>query len=100
MKEILRKILKFFIAEKNILLMRKIIVDNRLKAIIEISLSKKSRKTFSSSLFFLFSVVIKLHADARKKMKRTFYAIVKFMFKILKQNVNDCDCKKMNIMIL
>ena len=61
--------------------MQKIIVDDRLKAVLKISLSKKSRKIFSSSLFFLFSVVIELQADVRKKMKQIFYAIVKFVFK-------------------
>ena len=80
--------------------MQKIIVDDRLKTIIEIFLSEKSRKAFSLSSSFLFFVFIELHVDARKKVKRTFYAIVKFVFKELKRNVNNCDCKKMNTMIL
>ena len=80
--------------------MQKIIVDDRLKTIIETSLSKKSRKIFSSSLFFLSSAVIKLHVDARKKIKRAFYAVVKFVFKKSKRNVSDCDCKKINTIIL
>ena len=99
-KEILRETLKFFIAEKDILSVQRIIVDDRLKAIIETFLSKKSRKTFSSSSSFLFFVVIKLHADARKKIKRAFYAVVKFIFKKSERNVNDCDYKKMNTMTL
>ena len=49
--------------------MRKVIVDNRFKIVIEISLSEKSRKAFLLSLFFLFFVVIKLHADVKKKIK-------------------------------
>ena len=65
--------------------MREIIVDDRSEAIIETSLLKKSRKIFSSSLSFLFFVIIKLHIDARKKTKRTFHAVVKFMFKELKK---------------
>ena len=80
--------------------MQRIIVDDRLKTIIEISLSKKSRKTFSSSSFLLFSVVIKLHVDARKKIKRAFHAVVKFVFEKSKRNVSNCDYKKMNTMIL
>ena len=80
--------------------MQRIIVDDRLKTIIEISLSEKSRKAFSSSSSLLFSVVIKLHVDARKKIKRAFHAVVKFVFEELKRNVNDCDCKKMNTMTL
>ena len=80
--------------------MQKIIVDDRSETIIEIFLSKKSRKALSLSSFFLFFAVIELYADARKKVKRTFHAVVKFMFKELKRNVNDCDCKKMNTMIL
>ena len=99
-KETLHETLKFFIAEKNILSMRKIIVDDRLKTIFETFLSKKSRKAFSSSSFFLFFVVIKLHVDARKKVKRAFYAVVKFMFEELTRNVSDCDCKKINTIIL
>ena len=80
--------------------MQRIIVDDRSKMIIEIFLSEKSRKTFSSLSFFLFSAVIKLHVDARKKVKRAFYAIVKFVFEESERNINDCDYKKMNIMIL
>ena len=80
--------------------MRKIIVDDRSKTIIEIFLSKKSRKTFSSSSFFLFSAVIKLHVDVRKKIKRAFYAVVKFVFKKSERNVSNYDYKKMNTMIL
>ena len=53
-----------------------------------------------SSFFSLFSVAIKLHVDVKKKMKRTFDAIIKFIFKKLKQNVNICTCEKMNSMIL
>ena len=45
-------------------------------------------------------VIIKLHANVRKKIKRAFHAAVKFVFEKSKRNVNDCDCKKMNIMIL
>ena len=52
MKKILREALKSFIAEKDILSMQKIIVDDHSKAIIEISLSEKSRKVFSSSSSF------------------------------------------------
>ena len=100
MKKLLRETLKFFIAEKNMLLMRKIIVDDRSKTVIEISLSEKSRKAFSLSLFFLSFVVIKLYIDVRKKIKRAFHAVVKFVFKELKQNVNNCDYKKMNTIIL
>ena len=99
-KKTLRETLKFFIAEKDILLMQKIIVDDYLKTIIEIFLSEKSRKAFSSSSFLLFFAVIKLHVDVQKKIKRAFHAVVKFVFKKLKRNVNDCDCKKMNTMIL
>ena len=99
-KKNLREALKFFIAKKDILSVQRIIVDDRSKAIIEISLSKKSRKALSSSLFFLFFTVIKLHADARKKIKRAFHAAVKFVFKESERNVNDCDYKKMNILIL
>ena len=99
-KETLREALKFFIAEKNILSVRKIIVDDCLKTIIEISLSEKSRKTFSSSSSFLFFVVIELHVDARKKIKRAFHAVVKFVFKKSERNVSDCDYKKMNTMTL
>ena len=79
--------------------MQKIIVD-RSKAIFEISLSEKSRKAFSSSSFLLFSAVIKLHVDARKKDKRAFHAVVKFMSEKSERNVSDCDYKKMNTMIL
>ena len=79
--------------------MQKIIVDDRSKAIIKTSLSEKSRKAFSSSSL-LFFVVIKLHVDARKKIKRVFHAVVKFVFKELKRNINDCDYKKMNTIIL
>ena len=100
MKKILREALKSFIAKKNILSMQKIIVDDRSKTIIEIFLSEKSRKALSSSSSLLFFVVIKLYIDARKKIKRAFHAVVKFMFKELKRNVSDCDCKKMNTMIL
>ena len=100
MKKILCKALKFFIAEKNIRLMRKIIVDDRLKAIIKIFLLKKSRKALSSSSFLLFLIIIRIHVDVRKKVKRTFYAVVKFVFKKLERNINNCDCKKMNIMTL
>ena len=100
MKETLREALKFFIAEKNILSMQKIIVDHYSKTIIEISLLKKSRKAFSSSSSFLFFVVIKLHVDVRKKIKLIFHAIVKFVSEKSKQNVNDCDYKKMNTIIL
>ena len=71
-----------------------------MQRIIEIFLLAKSRKAFSSSSFFLFSAVIKLHADARKKIKRAFHVTVKFVFKKSKRNVNDCDCKKMNTIIL
>ena len=99
-KKTLYKALKFFIAKKNILSMRRIIVDDRLKTIIEISLSEKSRKAFSSSSFLLFFAVIKLHVDARKKVKRAFHAVVKFVFEESKRNVSDCDCKKMNTMTL
>ena len=80
--------------------MRKIIVDDRLKAIIETSLSEKSRKAFLSSSSFLFSAVIKLHVDARKKVKQAFHAVVKFVSEKLKRNISDCDYKKMNTMIL
>ena len=80
--------------------MRKIIVDDCLKAIFETSLSKKSRKAFSSLSSFLFFVVIKLHVDVRKKIKRVFHAVVKFVSEELKRNVSDCDCKKMNTMTL
>ena len=80
--------------------MRKIIVDDRSEAIFETSLSKKSRKAFSSSSSFLSFAVIKLHIDARKKRKRAFHAVVKFVSEKLEQNVSDCDCKKMNTMIL
>ena len=80
--------------------MQKIIVDDRSKTIIEISLSEKSRKALSSSSSLLFSVAIKLHVDAQKKVKRAFHAIVKFVFEESERNVNDCDYKKMNIMIL
>ena len=80
--------------------MQKIIVDDRSKTIIEISLSKKSRKALSSSSSLLFSAVIKLHVDARKKIKRTFHAVVKFVSEKSERNVSDCDCKKMNTMIL
>ena len=80
--------------------MRRIIVDDRSKAIFEIFLSEKSRKAFSSSSSFLFSVVIKLHIDARKKIKRIFHAVVKFVSEKSKRNVNDCDYKKINTMIL
>ena len=80
--------------------MQKIIVDDRSKAIIEIFLSEKSRKTFSSSSFLLFSAVIKLHANVRKKIKRAFHAVVKFVSEKSKRNISDCDCKKMNTMIL
>ena len=100
MKKFLREALKSFIAEKNILSMRKIIVDDRLKTIIEISFSKKSRKAFLSSSSLLSFAVIKLHVDIRKKIKRAFYAVVKFVSEELKRNVNDCDCKKINTMIL
>ena len=72
MKKFLCEALKFFIAEKNILSVQKIIVDDRLKTIIEISLSEKSRKAFSSSLFFLFFIIIKLHVDVRRKNKASF----------------------------
>ena len=80
--------------------MQKIIVDDRLKTIIEISLLKKSRKAFSSSSSLLFFIVIKLHVDARKKIKRAFHAVVKFVFEKSKRNVSNCDYKKMNTMIL
>ena len=80
--------------------MRKIIVDDHSKAIIKIFLSKKSRKAFSSSSSFLFSAVIKLYVNARKKVNRVFHAVVKFVSEELKRNINDCDYKKMNIMIL
>ena len=100
MKEILREALKSCIAKKDILSMQKIIVDDRSKMIIEISLSEKSRKALSSSSSFLFSIIIKLHVDVRKKIKRVFHAVVKFVFKELEQNVSNCDYKKMNIMIL
>ena len=80
--------------------MQKIIVDNRSEAIIEIFLSEKSRKALSSSSSFLFSAVIKLHVDARKKIKRAFHAVVKFVFEKLKRNVSDYNCKKINTMIL
>ena len=80
--------------------MQKIIVDDRLKAIIETSLSKKSRKTFLSSLFLLFFTVIKLHVNARKKVKRVFHAVVKFVSKELKRNISDCNCKKINTITL
>ena len=100
MKKILCEALKFFIAEKNILSVQKIIVDDHLKTIIEIFLSEKSRKAFSSSSSLLFSVVIKLHVDARKKIKRIFHAVVKFVFEKSKWNISDCDCKKINTMIL
>ena len=100
MKETLRKILKFLIAEKDILSVQRIIVDDRLKTIIEISLSKKSRKALSSSSSFLSFVIIKLHIDARKKIKQAFHAVVKFVSEKSKQNVSDCDYKKINIMIL
>ena len=99
-KKTLREVLRFFIVKKNILLMQKIIVDDHSKAIIETSLLEKSRKIFSSSSSFLSSAVIKLHVDARKKVKRAFHAVVKFVFEELKRNVNDCDCKKMNTMTL
>ena len=79
MKEILRKTLKFFIAEKDILSMQKIIVDDRSKTIIEIFLSEKSQKVFSSSSSLLSFVVIKLHVDTRKKIKRIFHAVMKFV---------------------
>ena len=61
--------------------MRKIIIDDHFKIVIEISLSEKLRKAFSSSSSFLFSAVIKLHADVKKKIKQTFYAVMKFVFK-------------------
>ena len=80
--------------------MQKIIVDDRSETIFEISLSKKSRKVFSSSSSLLSSAAIKLHVDARKKVKRAFHAVVKFVSEKLKRNVSDCDCKKMNTMIL
>ena len=99
-KEILREALKFFIAEKNILSMQRIIVDDRLKMMFEIFLSEKSRKAFSSSSFLLFFAVIKLYVDARKKVKRTFHAIVKFVSEESERNISDCDYKKMNTMIL
>ena len=63
MKKTLREALKSFIAEKNILSVRKIIVDDRSKTIIEILLSKKLRKALSLSSSFLFFIVIKLHAN-------------------------------------
>ena len=69
MKEIIREALKSFVAEKNILLMQKNIVNNCSEIIIEVSLLEKSRKAFSSSSSFVFSVVIKLHADVKKKIK-------------------------------
>ena len=100
MKKILREALKSFIAKKNILLMQRIIVDDCSKAIIEIFLSKKSRKAFSLSSSFLSFVVIKLHVDVRKKIKQAFHAVVKFVSEELKQNLSDCDYKKMNTMIL
>ena len=100
MKKILRETLKFFIAEKDILLMRRIIVDDRSKIIIETSLSEKSRKAFLSSSSLLFSVVIKLHVDARKKVKRIFHAVVKFVSEESERNISDCDYKKMNTIIL
>ena len=80
--------------------MQKIIVDDCLKTIIETFLSKKSRKTFSLSSSFLSFVVIKLYVDVRKKVKRTFHAVIKFVFEESKQNVNDCDYKKINTIIL
>ena len=80
--------------------MQKIIVDDRSKTIIETFLSEKSRKAFSSSSFFLFSAVIKLHIDARKKVKQVFHAVVKFVFEKSERNVSDCDYKKMNTMTL
>ena len=65
--------------------MQKIIVDDRSKAIIEISLLKKSRKALLSSSSFLLFVVIKLsYIDARKKIKQVFHAVVKFMSEELK----------------
>ena len=100
MKETLREALKFFIAEKNILSVQKIIVDDRSKTIIEISLLEKLRKAFSSSSFLLSSAVIKLHVDVRKKVKRAFHAVVKFMSEKSKRNVSDCDYKKMNTITL
>ena len=90
-KETLRETLKLFIAKKNILSKQRIIIDDRLKTIIEISLSEKSRKAFSSSSFLLFSAIIKLHVNVRKKVKRVFHAVVKFVFEKLKRNVSDCD---------
>ena len=71
--------------------MRKIIVNNRLKMIIEIFLLKKSRKAFLSSLSLLSFAVIKLHVNARKRIKRAFYAVVKFVSEESKRNINDCD---------
>ena len=99
-KKTLCKALKSFIAKKDILSVQKIIVDDRLKTIIEIFLSEKSRKAFSSSSSLLSFAVIKLHINVRKKIKRTFHAVVKFVSEESKRNVSDCDYKKMNTMIL
>ena len=99
-KKILHEKLRSLFAKKKILSSRKIVVDDRSQIIVETFQSKQSFKTFSLSFFFLFSAAIKLHVDVKKKMKRTFDAIVKFVFKKSKQNVNTCICEKMNSMIL
>ena len=99
-KEILHEELKSFFAEKKILLLRKAAVDDCPWIIEETSQSKQSFKTFLSSFFFLFSAAIKLHVDVKKKMKRTFDAIIKFVSEKSKRNISTCTCEKMNSMIL
>ena len=41
-----------------------------------------------------------MQVDVKKKTKQTFNAIVKFIFKKSKQNVNICICEKINFIIL
>ena len=50
--------------------------------------------------FFLFFIAMKLHINIKKKIKQIFDAIVKFVFKELKRNVNICIYGKMNFIIL
>ena len=99
-EKILHKELKSFLAKEKILSSRKTVADDRFRIIEKILQSKQLFKAFSSSFFSLSFTAIKLHVDVKKKMKRTFNMIVKFVFKKSKRNVNICICEKMNSMIL
>ena len=99
-EKILHEKLKSFFTKKKILSLQKIIVNDCFRIIVETFQSEQLFKTFSLSLFFLFFVVIKLHVDVKKKIKRIFDIIVKFVFKESRRNVSICICEKMNSMIL